>query len=708
MKKGKADAMPPPPPVNKGDQMSYDFDTWYCSEPTAQYQVLFWVNVFCIIVLMILFTITGSLADLSGFDWFAECLWMSTGQLFDGIGGSPDGGLWGTRFVGLVNTFMGMFVFGLVCAFIEDAINSKLESLRRGKTKVLEDGFNLIIGWNGRILPLVQQLILAAESDGGGCVVILSEMDKPEMDDFWMNEIPVSERMGTKIVTRQGEAIQDGQLEKCSARNAKSVVVLAPMTHEPDESDAQVIRIMLALTGKLGTPGTAEGIQGHVVAELCDMDNMPYAKLATPQYQAYTTTDGERMTGKEIQDKYVKVLVGHDLTGRLMIQCALQPGLARVFSHILAFEYNEFYFKCFPELQRRRFADVCFMFEDAVPFGIHFREPQIQEDADGKEQRVKIWINPHGDTVLEAEDEIIVIAEDNDSFSIGDLNMVDPRDVPDFQEAEPVPVKWLLMGFRRDLDDMINEVDKWVAKGSTLTMMSAHSTEFRIDVLKSGGLKQELLETNHPNANCSLLFDEGNPVLLRDLERLDQPKVHEFDAIIVLTESVDSDNNPLVPLNCDSRTLVTTLLVRDIQKRAGRVNTLCCEILDPRTEKLLALSSLDDYISVNDMVSMALGQIAEESDIHGLIDEIFKPEGSEMHIKDIRLYAQEGETLSWWEIVARARMRGEVAMGFIKKELSPNPILNPGNKAQKDVFDGDKFTRIMWAYGDQLVVLSED
>jgi hypothetical protein len=706
-KKDNAESdLPPPPPVPWSDQKSYDFDTWYCSEPTAQYQVLFWVNVVCVIILMVLFTITGSLADMSGFEFWAEMIWMSVGQLFDGIGGSPDGGLWGTRFVGLVNTFMGMFVFGLVCAFIEDAINSKLESLRRGKTKVLEDGFNLIIGWNGRILPLVQQLILANESNGGGVIVILSDMDKPEMDDFWQSEIPIEERMGTKIVTRQGEAIEAGQLRKVSAKLAKSIVVLAPSPHEADESDAQVIRIMLALTGKLGTPGVT-GIRGHVVAELCDIDNLEYAKLATPHHESYTTEDGETLTGKEIQDRYVKTVVGHDLTGRLMIQCALQPGLARVFSHILAFEYNEFYFKCFPELQRRRFADVCFMFEDAVPFGIHFKEPQLQMVGD-VEVPIKICINPAGDTVLDAEDEIIVIAEDDDSFKIGELQMVDPRDCPDFAEEEPVPVRWLLIGFRRDLDDMINEVDKWVAKGSTLTMMSTHDVDSRIEILKGGGLKQEMLEMNHPNANCSLKFERGNPVLLKDLQMLENPSVPEFDAIIVLTESTDADNNPLIPLNCDSRTLVTTLLIRDIQKKEQTVNTMCCEILDPRTEKLLALSSLDDYISVNDMVSMALGQIAEESDIHGLLIDIFSPEGSEMHIKDIRLYANEGETLNWWEIVARARMRGEVALGFIKKELSPVPILNPGNSAQQDVFSGTKQTRITWKYGDQLVVLSED
>jgi len=282
---------------------------------------------------------------------------------------------------------------------------------------------------------------------------------------------------------------------------------------------------------------------------------------------------------------------------------------------------------------------------------------------------------------------------------------VDPKDVPNFEEPEPTPVKWLLVGFRRDLDDMINEVDKWVAPGSTLTLLSPHDEEERIEVLMSGGLNKEMLTPGQ--ANCSIIFETGNPVLLRDLERLANPAIQDFDAIIVLTES--EEGKPI--LNSDSRTLVTALLIRDIQKRCNSIKTLCCEILDPRTENLIKLAKLDDFISTNNMVSMALGQIAEESDIHGLLQDIFSPEGSEMHIKDIRLYAVEGETLNWWEIVARARMRGEVAMGFIKPELTGGlgiPILNPGNEAQKDVFPHTKNARLVWKYGDQLIVLSED
>jgi hypothetical protein len=361
------------------------------------------------------------------------------------------------------------------------------------------------------------------------------------------------------------------------------------------------------------------------------------------------------------------------------------------------------------------------MFDDAVPFGIHFCRPRLwttlmDKPDQGEEKYCKIWINPRGDTLLDEDDEIIVIAEDDNSYQIGELNMVDPLDVPEFDDPDKgKTVNILLVGFRRDLDDMINEIDKWVPKGSTLTSFARQDPEERMQILLDGGL-----ETSFTNITFTNI--QGNPVVMRDLEvKCEIPK---FDAIIVLTESVDDDGEPLIPMNCDSRTLVTTLLIRDIQKKHNCVNTLVCEILDHRTENLLNLARLDDFLSCNDLVSMALGQVAKEPDIHGLLEDVFSPEGSEMHIKDIRYYAKEGETLNWWEMTARARMRGEVAMGFIKPELSKDPILNPGNAEQAKIMNRalitsvavenrpdakyTKKTRLTWKYGDKLVVFSED
>ena len=44
----------------------------------------------------------------------------------------------------------------------------------KGKTKVLEQGHTLILGWNDRILSLVQQVCEANISEGGLPIVILA------------------------------------------------------------------------------------------------------------------------------------------------------------------------------------------------------------------------------------------------------------------------------------------------------------------------------------------------------------------------------------------------------------------------------------------------------------------------------------------------------------------------------------------------------
>lgn len=58
--------------------------------------------------------------------------------------------------------------------------------------------------------------------------------------------------------------------------------------------------------------------QGHIVAEVCDLDNEPLVK----------------MVGTE----HVQTVVSHDIIGRLMIQCARQHGLASVWQQIMGFE----------------------------------------------------------------------------------------------------------------------------------------------------------------------------------------------------------------------------------------------------------------------------------------------------------------------------------------------------------------------------------
>lgn len=89
------------------------------------------------------------------------------------------------------------------------------------------------------------------ESDGGGCIVILADHDKIEMDDFLMDNIATDDRYGTKIVTREGNPADQWMLERASAAMARCVVVLTDPLNQ-DEGTAGAVRTMLALI--LGLP----------------------------------------------------------------------------------------------------------------------------------------------------------------------------------------------------------------------------------------------------------------------------------------------------------------------------------------------------------------------------------------------------------------------------------------------------------------------
>lgn len=245
------------------------------------------------------------------------------------------------------------------------------------------------------------------------------------------------------------------------------------------------------------------------------------------------------------------------------------------------------------------------------------------------------------------------------------------------------------------MQDMILEVDKWVAPGSYLAILAEFpDIPSRMEELEDADLYIDDPETGLQNVELEMMV--GNPILRDDLEAAE---MKQYDAVMILTE----EREGIPGLQSDSRSMVTMLLCRDIQKKSGAGNnrmpgkmpTLIAEILDNRTADLVALAACNDFMVSNLLVSQGLGQMSQEINIHPLLEDLFSPDGNEMHIKDINKYAHEGESLSFWEVINRARRRCEVAMGYERKgEL----VLNPPNKEEK----------INWQTGDRIVVLSEE
>ena len=85
--------------------------------------------------------------------------------------------------VGFVLSIGGMLVDALLVGLVADALAQRMDSLKHGLSKVLEENHSLILGWNDKVLPLIRELAEANLSEGGGVVVVMSERDKSEMEE---------------------------------------------------------------------------------------------------------------------------------------------------------------------------------------------------------------------------------------------------------------------------------------------------------------------------------------------------------------------------------------------------------------------------------------------------------------------------------------------------------------------------------------------
>ncbi|XP_047071615.1 probable ion channel CASTOR isoform X1 [Lolium rigidum] len=599
-------------------------------------------------------------------DSLSDCLWLSWTFVAD-AGNHANAEGFGPKLVSVSISIGGMLIFAMMLGLVTDSISEKFDSLRKGRSEVIEQSHTLILGWSDKLGSLLNQISIANESLGGGTIVVMAERDKEEMEaDIAKMEFDLK---GTAVICRSGSPLILADLKKVSVSKARAIVVLA-VEGNADQSDARALRIVLSLTG------VKEGLRGHIVVELSDLDNEVLVKL--------------------VGGDLVETVVAHDVIGRLMIQCARQPGLAQIWEDILGFENCEFYIKRWPQLVGMQFEDVLISFPDAVPCGVKMA-------AYGG----KIILNPDDCYVMQEGDEVIVIAEDDDTYAPAPLPKVKRGYPPKDFVVPKSPERILFCGWRRDMEDMIMVLDAFLAPGSELWMFNDVPEIDRERKLIEGGLDFSRLE------NITLVHREGNAVIRRHLESL---PLESFDSILILADESVEDS----AIQADSRSLATLLLIRDIQAKrlpykeafrgesfsegswmgemlqASDKSVIISEILDPRTKNLLAMSKISDYVLSNELVSMALAMVAEDRQINYVLEELFAEEGNELQIRQSELYLREDEELNFFEVMLRARQRKEVVIGY-RLEDAERAIINPP----------DKVSRRRWSRKDAFVAIAE-
>jgi hypothetical protein len=489
-------------------------------------------------------------------------------------------------------------------------------------------------------------------------------------------------------------------------------VILSQGGISPDDADSRTVRQILSLQQIKASLGY---LKGHIVVELQDIDNLAMTRLV----------------GKDD----IEVIVSHELIGRLMLLAARSPWIAPVLASVMGFEGAEFYFKEWPELVGSRFGDVYYRFDDAVPVG-------IKRAKDGA-----ILINPSDDDVFCEGDQILVLAEDDDSYRFNDLaempappnHSVESVEADRMiQRAHQPPEKMLFCGWRRDMADMINELDYDVHAGSELWLFNSVPMYDRELKLLDKGNKAPL-----KLKNLKIRHAVGNPASRRQLlclqevsdgsnEAEDGFKIGDatgrrvvlsyFSSILILSDSTKGDIERDVEAS-DSRSLATTLGIQDIQQASmlrmaalGKKVQLfppISEILDIRTANQMHLIS-QGYVMSNHLVASYLAMVSEERSVNRIYGELLSCRGAEIQIRRIAEYVkvEPGEQFSFWDLFRIARGFKDLVIGYIEqqgdhdKEIQRGLRLDSKEHAKVLLNPADKRVPRTWHPEDRLILIS--
>jgi hypothetical protein len=159
---------------------------------------------------------------------------------------------------------VGVLLTSVLVGLITESVQDYMSSLKEGKSLVIESGHHLILGYSDKLLPVIKQLSLANESEGGGCVVVLAESGTVEglRDEIatMASELDGGLR-GTRVVVRIGNPCILDHLFKVAVEKAKAIIVLG--VGPAAASDARAMRIVLGLVNGLGPR-----LKAHVTVEV--------------------------------------------------------------------------------------------------------------------------------------------------------------------------------------------------------------------------------------------------------------------------------------------------------------------------------------------------------------------------------------------------------------------------------------------------------
>ena len=551
----------------------------------------------------------------------------------------------------LLSLFSGLMVVATLIGIVSSSIENVMLSFKKGKTLVVEKDHMIILGWNDQIFSIIKELEIAHENTKQICIVIMSSQETEIMRDEIENRVSLK---NLDIVYRSGNILDIEDLKKISIKDSRSIIVLADIL----DRDAQAFKIVLTIN-KL-TPGDFEfKTDFSVVVAMEDEENIQLLK--------------------QISKNTITIFNIHLLQSRIIAQCCRQTGLSVVYNDLLDFDGEEIYFlkintannpkhRIFLE---KSFQDISYMLNDAILIGVFTNNECV--------------IQPDIEYLFKDGDELILIQNDDDEPEIIEDLIYHEHLVCLSENLDETLKNILLINWNEDAPYILQDLNVYLQAESNVDVI--------INSERFSGLDINKLKEKNKLLGKFIQEDNLSQQVLRDLN------LAQYDSIVLLSDNIIPD---IVLSNAsDAKSIITLLQLRIVLDNLNKSDIpIISQIQNPTSRDLMENEASYDVIVSNKLVGNYTCQLAENSKLELVFDEILQPDGSEFYMRDIRKYIKLNEKINFYTLCKSAGKRNEIIIGYkIKAEES---LTNHGI-----YINPLKSEELVFHEGDQIIVLSE-
>ena len=470
-------------------------------------------------------------------------------------------------------TLFGIFVLSILISLLSAIIDARVQDVTRGSQPFPFDNHIVILGWSPRLTAIIEELVIANESNKLLRILILSA--KPSDELAGLIETSFTELKTTKLYFRSRDLCSESSFENANLSLARQILILGDTSEEIEGSR---LKIYLSIRRHLATSNISEQRWPEIIVNVDSRDESDIINVSSAS-------------------KAVTVNVS-DIPARLIVETVIQPNLPDIYEEILSFSGNEIYItNTMAELGlgAMPFATSWSALDRSIPIGFWTHDSRLE-------------ITPDKNAIVGANDRLIVISED-DSTIVAKVDS--PTDhlaastkaiLKQLDTKNTAAQRVLLIGMSTSHRFIF---DRLVHTGSGVKQLTVCLPDNEAGL----ALKRDLAQRKSTKAKFIMAKTDGPT----DLARL---KPDKFDAIIVSHTALPQTGGT------DGQTIKSIQILRSLLAENIKNVHLIAEMLEGKNRDILAYELESDFVVSEKIGSKVFAQYIENPALRHIVDKL--------------------------------------------------------------------------------------